>query len=412
MARARVSAVVTRVATTLAALVAYALTTLAPSRVGLWVFGADGGNRFVGNPKYTFLHVAKERPDEVRAVWVSDDPTVVEMLRERGYEAHHTRSFRGLALTALAEYLFVSHGPADATWWATGGTDVVQCWHGVPVKTVGDHLDRDWSLPGRFFFRLTGSNWAHHVTTGEAVDPVVADAYRQDPDSLLSVGYPRNDVLRDSDDSPHDPLPDIDLGIPDAARDLHDDARTGQVALYVPTWREWSDGLDHGGVPIDDAVDFEALDTALADRDATLYVKLHPRERLDVDLTSLDNVTELPAETDLYPLLPAVDVLVTDYSSIYVDFLHVDRPIVFYPYDRPLYEARPGFEFDYDAVTPGPTPTDFAAFRDALLDALDGTDEHVDARARVRKRFIDHSDGLAAARLSRRLASNEATPTG
>ena len=396
MDRDRALAAAETIATTLGALLAYGVSYLAPSREGLWVFGADGGNRFVGNPKYAFLHAANER-DDVRAIWLSKNEDVVEMLREAGYEAYDARSPRGLLHTLLAEYVFVSHGPADVTWWATGGADVVQLWHGVPIKTVGDHLDREWSLVGRFFFRLTGSNWAYHVTTGEAVSPVVREAYKQTEESILPVGYPRNDVLREE-------VEDADLGVDDAVlqrvRDLGQDH---PIAFYMPTWREWSDGIDHGGVPLDDAVDFESLDASFAARDAYLLVKLHPRERLGVDIDALDNVIELPADTDPYPLLEHVDVLVTDYSSIYVDFLVADKPIVFYPYDLPIYRNHPGFEFDYRDVTPGPTPTDFTDFQNALLDALDGEDGYASERAAVRDRFIDHPEGSAAARLSRRL---------
>lgn len=386
------------------ALGVYGLSLLTTSRGGIWIFSAHEGSRFVGNPKYAFLHAANER-DDVRAIWVSKNDDVVAMLREAGYEAYGARSPRGLLHTLLAEYVFVSHGPADVTWWVTGGTDVVQLWHGVPIKTVGDHLDREWSLVGRFFFRLTGSNWAYHVTTGEAVGPVVREAYKQTEESILPVGYPRNDVLRGE-------VEDADLGVDDAVlHRVRDLGRDHDIAFYMPTWREWSDGIDHGGVPLQDAVDFQSLDASFAARDAHLLVKLHPRERLDVDLDDLENVIELPADTDPYPLLDHVDVLVTDYSSIYVDFLVADEPIVFYPYDLPVYQSHPGFEFDYTAVTPGPTPTDFTDFQNALLDAIDGTDEYADDRARVRDRFIDHPDGSAAARLTQRLTGGPSTTT-
>lgn len=404
MDRDRVLAAATTILATAATLAAYGLSFLAPSREGIWVYGADGGNRFVGNPKYAFLHAANER-DDVRAIWVSKNPDVVDMLRDASYESYGARSPRGLLHTLLAEYLFVSHGPADATWWVTGGTDVVQLWHGVPIKTVGDHLDRDWSLVGRFFFRLTGSNWAYHVTTGEAVGPTIQEAYHQTEGSILPVGYPRNDVLRDH-------VEDADLGVDDGVlKRVRDLGRDHRVAFFMPTWREWSEGIDHGGVPLDDAIDFQSLDASFAARDAYLLVKLHPRERLDVDIDELDNIIELPADTDPYPLLQHVDVLVTDYSSIYVDYLVTDNPIVFYPYDLPIYREQPGFEFDYAEVTPGPTPTDFTDFQNALLDTLDGEDGYADERARVRERFIDHPEGLASERLARRLVGEPPTST-
>ena len=380
-----------------AILTAYCLSHLVPTQSGLWVYGADGGDRFGGNPKYAYLHAAAEHGDQIRPVWLSADDDVVSTLREDGYEAHAADGLRGVYLTLRAEYVVVSHGPGDVSWWATGSADVVQTWHGVPLKRIGGDLDRDWSLPGRFFFRLNGSGWEYFVTTAERLGSIFESAYRQSPESILPVGYPRNDALRGD-------APDATLGDDDA---LHDRVRSlaadHPVAFYMPTWRDWGSGVQQG-TPLRDAVDFERLDAEMADRDAYLLVKLHPRERLDVDLDSFDRVVELPADADPYPLLRHVDVLATDYSSVYFDFLWTDRPVVFFPYDRETYAESPGFYFDYDDVTPGPTPTEFNAFCDALVATLaDGGDEYADHRAAVRDRFFDHDGGRASERLYRRL---------
>jgi len=380
---------------TVLALLAYAVSHLAPDRSGRWVFGADGGTRFVGNPKYAFLHVANER-DDVRPIWISKESTVVEDLRAGGYEAYHARSVRGLGHTLLAEYLFVSHGPADVTWWATGGTDVVQLWHGAPIKRIGDDLDRDWSLAGRFFFRLTGSNWAKLITNGEAVNPIFARAYHQADADVLALGYPRNDVFRGA-------VPDAVLGMESTVDRVRSMAADGPVGLYLPTWRSWNDSVGHGDERLDAVVDFETLDERLAAADAHLLVKLHPHERLSVDLDRLDRVVELPAASDPYPLLAHVDVLATDYSSIAIDFLLADRPIVFFPFDRARYARNPGFALDYDAVTAGPTPTAFEPFADELIATLDGRDDFAAEREAVRAEYIDHPDGSAGERLYKEL---------
>ncbi|MCM8777985.1 MAG: CDP-glycerol glycerophosphotransferase family protein, partial [Candidatus Omnitrophica bacterium] len=53
-------------------------------------------------------------------------------------------------------------------------------------------------------------------------------------------------------------------------------------------------------------------------------------------------------------LLPDIDILITDYSSIFIDFLILDRPIIFTPYDREEYEKEGGLLYNYDEITPGP----------------------------------------------------------
>lgn len=382
----------------LSGLLLYLVSMAMPTREHLWVFGADGGTRFAGNPKYAFLHAANNH-DDVRAVWVSDDPEVVETIRAEGYEAYETTSSDGIRLTLLAEYVFVSHGPGDVAWWATGGTDVVQLWHGSPIKSLAEHPRRDQSLLGRIFFTLVGSQWDRVVTPSQFVEDRFITTYDQNESDVVPLGYPRNDVFRGS-------VSDSTLGMPsERLSEVRQLARDHPVAIYMPTWRPRDSDRESETQPAN-AVDFQSLEASLAAADAYLLVKLHPRERLDVDLSGLDHVIELSATCDPYPLLPHIDVLATDYSSVAIDFLLTDSPIVFYPYDRESFGADPGFTFDYDVITPGPTPTTFQGFERALVAALRGTDEYATERESVRHAFIDYPVGSASERLYQHLTGS------
>ena len=75
---------------------------------------------------------------------------------------------------------------------------------------------------------------------------------------------------------------------------------------------------------------------------------------------------------DVMELLKYVDVLITDYSSIYIDFLLLDRPIIFLPYDIDEYQQYRGFLYDYAAVTPGPKPKTLDSFLEEMDNALKG----------------------------------------
>jgi len=100
-------------------------------------------------------------------------------------------------------------------------------------------------------------------------------------------------------------------------------------------------------------------------------------------------------------VLPLAEVVVTDYSSVLFDYLAVDRPLVFFAYDRAGYTTARGFYFDYESVTPGPVVTETetlcAALDDAIEAARGGSDPYTADRRQVRERFCPIEPGDAAA---------------
>ncbi|HZK61167.1 MAG TPA: CDP-glycerol glycerophosphotransferase family protein, partial [Anaerovoracaceae bacterium] len=72
------------------------------------------------------------------------------------------------------------------------------------------------------------------------------------------------------------------------------------------------------------------------------------------------NIIFLPNGFDIYEILSLCDILITDYSSIFFDFLPFNRPIVFYPYDLKTYQTSARcFYFDYTGFVPGLITHDF-----------------------------------------------------
>ena len=69
---------------------------------------------------------------------------------------------------------------------------------------------------------------------------------------------------------------------------------------------------------------------------------------------------------DVTGMLGMFDLLITDYSSIYIDYLLTDKPMIFLPYDKERYLDGRGMNFDYEEVTPGPKPKTMKEFTEEL----------------------------------------------
>jgi CDP-glycerol glycerophosphotransferase (TagB/SpsB family) len=390
---------------------------LVPRDRRLWALGSSNGVRFADNAKWLFVHLLAEPPDRVRVVWVARDKALAARLAAAGLPAVHAGGVRGLWTTMRAGVWVFDSTVWDIGYWTSLRAKKVQLWHGIPLKRVKlaignvrhpDHEIRHAGLGRRLWLRLT-QPWAavrHHmvVATSEEVAERWTRAFDVPRRDVVVTGYPRNDALLGRLKDP------MEEAAPAEFDRLRAQART--LVFYLPTFRDrlLGSGMETG-------IDWPRLDAWLAAHDAAMVSKHHPRDRATAPPSGLERVVALPPDVDPYPLLREADVLMTDYSSIYFDFLLLDRPIVFYAFDleeytrrdRPLYDA-------YEEAAPGPKATTMDELESALGEASavagGGPDAWAEARARVRARVLAQPDDQAAARtaamIHRRFVRREA----
>ena len=377
------------------ALPCYALGALAglivPRRDDLWVFGSGPG---VGEGSLALYRAAARADPRRELLWLARDENDAAAARRLGIPAVLKSSRQGLWATLRARVIVVSHGFGDANRYGLRGGFVVQVWHGIPLKLI--NLDSPATLrtsllpdsaPVRRMLRLMYRTAAKTIDLLPAASEVSAirlrSAFALPEDRVVVTGDPRDDVLL--------------LGTPDsrraAARALVFSglgiAPTGQrVLLYAPTWR---DGEADPGVPSAD--DWRRIATMLEASDSLLVVRPHPHGVGDYDegfaLSDRIRLLGSSACVDVTPVLPAVDVLITDYSSIAFDFALTARPILFLAADVTAYSASRGLYVPYDAFSGG---TETASWSEllALLARLDSDEE-------TRSTLVRHSAALASA---------------
>lgn len=86
-------------------------------------------------------------------------------------------------------------------------------------------------------------------------------------------------------------------------------------------------------------------------------------------------------------VLAMFDLLITDYSSIYIVNLLLERPILFLPYDQGSISEDTGVLFDYDEVTPGPKPKSYAEFLNSIEGLLYNEMNYVENRKKIERKF-------------------------
>lgn len=353
--------------TLLGILLVYPLSKLIPRDRLLWVFGAPNG-RFEGNAKYLFLWLNQEghRP---APVWVTSNASLAARLRQSGFQAYRSSSLRGLFSAARGGVTFVNDNTSDVHFSLCNGTTVFNLWHGVGLKNVlhGTKVGSSARLRRRSpnflqrvrsIRRLQRPDWVLS-TSPEMSESFFARCFGLRPERAPALGYPRLD-------------PHVDRRLQETALALEDysalDTREGQrLILYAPTLRE--SGADFLGQALPD---LRRLSNALSRQDALLFVKLHPKmaagNRVTRPLPA--NIALLPDEMDLYPVLEKFDALVTDYSSLFFDYIALKAAgVLLYTFDFAAYTSvERDLAWDYDQATLGVRAHSFSDLCGAIAD--------------------------------------------
>src|SRR5699024_1507687 len=113
------------------------------------------------------------------------------------------------------------------------------------------------------------------------------------------------------------------------------------------------------------------LNKFLEENDLIIFIRTHQSEsNLVSDYGDRVKLINDDIIGDIMDIVNIFDLLITDYSSIYIDYLLTKKPIIFLPYDKDEYLSKRGLNFEYDEVTPGPKPTNYVDFEKELLALL------------------------------------------
>lgn len=357
------------------------LTMLSPRSKKIVVFGAWLGDKFADNAKVLFLEAQEDK--ELTAVWITKNPKVVEEVQNAGYKGYHWCSVKGIWYQLRAGYAVMTNGISDFKHAFLGGTTLINLWHGIPLKKIGydDYYEKNWdSKLQRFRDKIIhvplGKEYV--VATGQTIAKIYESAFRVPAGRIICLGQPRNDVFFDTD---------LMKKASGSYQSTDKERRERIQILYAPTHRK------EGNTPIElsHIFDLEKLNHFCENNHCDFLVKKHYYHRNEMEeLREYPRIRDITAESwDTQELLMRADVLITDYSSIYIDYLLLDRPMLFYHYDYEEYlEKDREMYFDYKDVTPGERADNFVQFMEGLERIMENGQKHQSfERERVRNLF-------------------------
>ena len=260
---------------------------------------------------------------------------------------------------------------------------IFNLWHGIPLKKIGRKVGIHRKKMAKYLFQ----EYSLFFVCSPTEAGLIQDCFNVGPEVTKITGSSRNDLFYHTQN----------------ASQFIKELNGKKVFLYAPTWREYGDSSMF--FPWEN-YNLAELEEFLNKENIALLLRGHRQEisRSKGDLSLIKSSTNIfLAGNDVFPdaneLLANTDVLITDYSSIYLDFILLNKPVVFIPYDLEKYSQYRGFLMDYDSNTPGRKVITAEEFIPNLKSCLDHPEQHEDERIQIKRKFHQFEDGNSSKRI-------------
>lgn len=340
--------------------------------------------QLLDDPKYSgFTHIWAVRADTEIPSWAEDNPRI-KFIRV------HSREY--LKALATCKYL-VNNTTFPPYFQRLDGQVYVNTWHGTPLKTLGK--DMRGAIGQHKNIQRNFLHVTHFVSPNEFTSRKFLESHSIDglfEGEIVEAGSPRIDATLSREVAE---TLRAKLGVPSGKK----------IVFYAPTWRG-----EVGQATLDIERTQEVISRLESDlgTEYHLLVRVHPLVRSAVASSSLSHVLA-PDEWDTNELLAVADLLITDYSSVFFDYLPRRKPVIYHAYDLASYQRSRGLYLDMSEL-PGKLVRD----DDALIEAIHSVDEwwpnEEQKLEAALAAYAPYDDGKSAARIVDIIFGNTSPP--
>lgn len=342
----------------------YWLFSLVPKSKFIWAFSGFYKKGYMDNTKYFYEYLLKSEPD-IKPIWFTKDDLVYQKLKEENKPVYKMNSLKGIWTMAKAEIAVTDHfvmSDYSPIYGFNYRTKVVQLWHGVGFKAMGNgtkvlNTDVEGVIYSKdilinqsdnimtkaikkisFFFkapfRELFERYYLFVCPGQERIDMIGKLWNIPPDNCFMAGHPRNINLY---------------------KQINE---TKAKILYAPTYRfNVKKEKEMIKLCLDAAPQIQKYMEAI---NGTFAIRLHPhtwrsyQQEILHHIKNYDRIT-YDMEKDIYDSLYTYSIVISDYSSIALDFAMLGKPVVFYTFDYDWFcKFDAGFNFDFKQSIPGP----------------------------------------------------------
>ena len=301
---------------------------------------------FTDNAKYLFIYCQKNRPD-LDSAWLSLSKQTVQDIRKYGLKAYFTLSPKGIWHALTSKHWFFNSYTSDIMFAFSGNAVCVNLWHGIGLKRIEFNI-LSGKLAERYHERKFKEVFYHpecfkrpdwFLSSTPFQSKMFSSAFRIDQSRCLELGYPRNAILTSDKDVRKTHIASFENDSTKSVIAQITKWDYEKVFIYMPTWRDSQRDI------FVQSFDLSKMNKLLKEKNSLLILKPHANtivERVD----QYSNIIFADSKSDVYPIPPYTNVLITDYSSILYDYMeYVKDRDLYYPFDENVVGKRV-FNFD------------------------------------------------------------------
>lgn len=355
------------------------LDLLYPKNDKLIIFGSNTGEYMSGSPSVLYKYVETYQNQYSSHYYLPFNKKM--NFKERvGYVIQFLPTFLN------AKFLISSHPTFDFFPFSWSKRKIlINVWHGVPLKSLF-YADAGESEKNLKDIRRMIDRTSFLIVASKLESALLTECMLIDPRKILVTGHPRNDILIRNEKS-------------NLKKILGNMIKNNKIILYCPTYRR---GAKTKFFPFDD-LDWDHLNQFLKENNALILIRGHVYNKLDkfADIFT-ERIIDFSFDVcnNVNSILADVDILITDYSSIYIDYLILNRPCIFIPYDLEDYDKDRGLLLDdYDFWTPGEKVLTYSEFILSLKNLISGNDTYQKKRIDICNQFHYYKDGKSCERV-------------
>ena len=364
-------------------LLSYFLSKSYKRNKNLWIFGEWFGKKCDDNCLY-FANYVAENHKEIECIWITRMDTDVSKLSPMvkvvyfdSPESNAAIKSAAVAIMGQNVYDFSSNGENKL-----GGAITINLWHGVPWKKIG----HDHALASKNFLQKIYNyyydlafNSKYYLCTSEIYKSIWNTAFNAAKENILLSGYPRNSYFH---------FTDLVNKEKKEFYNKYELTPDHKLIAYLPTFR---DGSSNSYPLVNLMKDSNFLDFMRSNKIIIIEKSHYAHENILSHNNNTDNVYKIIDNCDCQSLLASSDILITDYSGAFFDYLILNRPIVHFLYDYEEYKNNTrGLYFDKENVVAGPVANNLLEVKNAIRELILEDDSYHSLRKDIKEKFMTY----------------------